>query len=94
MLSIDSSHGERLFFSLSICSTPVIKPCVQCEEKTIIAPPASVAQLDACPTCDQEFAGSTPAGSATFFSRVEMIMQYFLQSFSPTDSRRAVVSFW
>ena len=29
--------------------------------------PASVAQLDACPTGDQEVAGSTPAGSATFF---------------------------
>ena len=28
---------------------------------------ASVAQLDARPTGDQEFAGSTPAGSATFF---------------------------
>ena len=23
-------------------------------------------QLDACPTCDQEVVGSTPAGSATF----------------------------
>ena len=29
--------------------------------------PASVAQLDMCPTGDQEVAGSTPAGSATFF---------------------------
>ena len=29
--------------------------------------PASVAQLDARPTGDQEVAGSTPAGSATFF---------------------------
>ena len=28
---------------------------------------ASVAQLDAHPTDDQEVAGSTPAGSATFF---------------------------
>ena len=28
---------------------------------------ASVALLDACPTDDQEVAGSTPAGSATFF---------------------------
>ena len=27
-----------------------------------------MAQLDARPTCDQEVAGSTPAGSATFFS--------------------------
>ena len=29
--------------------------------------PASVAQLDACQTGDQEVAGSTPSGSATFF---------------------------
>ena len=29
--------------------------------------PASVAQLDARPTEDQEVGGSTPAGSATFF---------------------------
>ena len=29
--------------------------------------PASVAQLDACPTGDQEIAGLIPAGSATFF---------------------------
>ena len=28
---------------------------------------ASVAHLDAHPTGDQEVAGSTPAGSATFF---------------------------
>ena len=43
--------------------------------------PASVAQLDACPTGDQEVAGSTPAVSATFF-RGDLIMKYFLQSFS------------
>ena len=29
--------------------------------------PASVAQLDVPQTCDQEVAGSTPAGWATFF---------------------------
>ena len=44
--------------------------------------PASVAQLDARLTGDQEVAGSTPAGSATFF-RGDLIMKYFLQSFSP-----------
>ena len=43
---------------------------------------ASVAQLDACQTGDQEVAGSTLTGSATFFYR-DLIMQYFLQSFSP-----------
>ena len=41
-----------------------------------------MAQLDARPTGDQEVAGSTPAGSATFF-RGDLIMKYFLRSFSP-----------
>ena len=40
-----------------------------------------LAQLDACPTDDQEVAGLTPAGSATFF-RGDLIMKYFLRSFS------------
>ena len=44
--------------------------------------PASVVQLDNRPTGDQEVAGSTPAGSAIFF-RGDLIMKYFLQSFSP-----------
>ena len=53
--------------------------------------PASVVQLDARPTGDQEVTGSTPAGSATFF-RGDFIMKYFLRSFSPSaDSRRAGV---
>ena len=34
-------------------------------------------QLDASPTGDQEFAGSTPAGSATVFHGV-LIIKYFL----------------
>ena len=33
------------------------------------------------PTGDQEIAGSTPTGSATFF-RGDLIMKYFLRSFS------------
>ena len=45
------------------------------------AGPASVAQLDARPTGDQEIAGSTPAGSTAFF-RGGLIMKYFLRSFS------------
>ena len=44
--------------------------------------PASAAQLDARPTGDQEFAGSTPAESATFF-RGDLIIKCFLRSFSP-----------
>ena len=41
--------------------------------------PASVAQLDAPPTGDQEVAGSIPAGSATFFR--DLTMKYFLRLF-------------
>ena len=37
---------------------------------------ASVVQLDARPTDDQEVARSTPTGSATFFRR-DFIMNYF-----------------
>ena len=43
---------------------------------------ASVAQLDMHPTGDQEVAGSTPAGSETVFLG-DLIMKYFLRSFSP-----------
>ena len=53
-----------------------------------------MAQLDARLTGDQEVAGLIPARLATFFPG-DLIMKYFLWSFSPsTDSRRAVVSFW
>ena len=51
-----------------------------CLSKAILM--TSVAQLDARPTVDQEVAGSNPAGSATFF-RKDLIMKYFLLSFSP-----------
>ena len=43
--------------------------------------PALAAQLDARPTGDQEVAGLTPAGSATFFLG-DLIMKYFLPSYS------------
>ena len=39
-------------------------------------------QLDVLSTGDQEVAGSTPTGLATFFYG-DLIMKYFLQSFSP-----------
>ena len=42
----------------------------------------SVAQLDARPTGDQEFAGSTPAEVGNILSW-RLIMKYFLRSFSP-----------
>ena len=44
--------------------------------------PTSVAQLDARPTEDQEFAGSTPAEVGNILSW-RLIMKYFLRSFSP-----------
>ena len=44
--------------------------------------PVSVAQLDVRPTDELEVVGSTPARSATFF-RGDLIMKYFLRSFSP-----------
>ena len=56
--------------------------------------PATMAQSDACPTGDQEIGGLTPAGSATFF-RGDMIMKYFLQSFSPFRwLEKGTFSFW
>ena len=44
--------------------------------------PALVPQLDTRPTGDQEVAGSTPGGSATFL-RGDLVTKYFLRSFSP-----------
>ena len=41
-----------------------------------------VALLNASPTGDQEVTGLTPKGSATFFHG-DLIMKYFLWSFSP-----------
>ena len=45
-----------------------------------------------CQTGDQEVAGSILAKSDIFSLR--LIVKVFIQSFSPTDSRRVVVSFW
>ena len=42
-----------------------------------------MAQLDVRPTGDKEIAGSTPAGSSATFFRGDLIMKYFLRSFSP-----------
>ena len=44
--------------------------------------PALVAELDAHPTGDPEVVDTTPARSATFFGG-DLIMKYFLWSFSP-----------
>ena len=56
--------------------------------------PASVAQLDARLTGDQEVASLTPAEVGNILS-LRLIMKYFLWSFSPFRRfKRAVVSFW
>ena len=47
-----------------------------------LSKPASVAQLDARPTGDQEVAGSTPTEVGNILSW-RFIMKYFLRSFSP-----------
>ena len=54
---------------------------------------AGLGGSDALSTGDQEVAGSIPAevGNILWW---RLVMKYFLRSFSPTDSRRAVVSFW
>ena len=44
--------------------------------------PASVAQLDAGPTGDQEVPGLTPTEVSNILS-CRLIMKYFLRSFSP-----------
>ena len=55
---------------------------------------ALLTQLDERPTGDQEVAGSTPARSAAFLGG-DLIMKYFLWSFSPFRwFKKAVVSFW
>ena len=56
--------------------------------------PASVPQLAAPPTGDQEVADSTPARSATFFRGDWSRNIFYSHSLSSTDSRRAVVNFW
>ena len=46
-------------------------------EQQLSEKPASMAQLVVCPTDDQEVAGSTPGGSATFFPG-DLALKYFL----------------
>ena len=66
----DSPQTFDSFTTLIIC----------CKFQPLV--PASVAQLDADPTGDQEVVGWTYAESATFF-RGDLIMKYFLCSLSP-----------
>ena len=69
------------------------KQCRHCPLRPVYPSSASVAQLDARPTGDQEVAGSIPAESATFFHG-ELIMNYFLWFLPSADPKRAFVRFW
>ena len=53
---------------------------------------ASVAQLDARPTEDQEVAGSTPAEVGNILYHLFIINIFYSHSLPSADSRRAVVS--
>ena len=55
-----------------------------------------MAQLAARPNADQEVAGSTSTGSATFFVEIDhkVISMVILSLQQTADSRRAVFSFW
>ena len=55
---------------------------------------ASVAQLDVRLNGDNEVAGSSPTGSATFFSGDWSWNNFYGYSLPSADSRRAAVSFW
>ena len=54
---------------------------------------ASMAQMAACPTGNQEVMGVIPVRFSSILSP-RLIIKYFLRSFSFAGSRRAVVSFW
>ena len=60
---------------------------------TLLDKPASVAQLDARPTGDQEVTGSTPARLVTFFRRDWSWNIFYGLSLPSADSGRAVVNF-
>ena len=81
--------------------------CTNCDSKYFIratvhsnsnplraSQPASVAQLDAPPTGDQEVAGLTLQGRATFFRGDWSWNTFYGHSLLFVDSRRAVDSFW
>ena len=77
MSAFNDADG-KLFSNILYIKTYVVGSRLNCLDLLL----ASVAQLDVRPTGDQEVAGSTPTGSATFF-RGDLIMKYFLRSFSP-----------
>ena len=72
-LSYAQANISYVFFYVEV------KLCISCLG---VIWPATMAHLDARPTGDLGIAGSTPAGSATFF-RGDLIMKFFLRPFSP-----------
>ena len=71
-------HEAKIYFAIFFFFPfPSFTPC-----QRFLRMPASVTQLDACTTGDQEFSGLTSTGSATFY-RGDLVIKYFLQSFSP-----------
>ena len=62
--------------------------------KKVRMQPVLVARLAACLTGDQEVAGSSLIGSATFFHRDWSWNILYGYSLPSADSRRSLVSFW
>ena len=91
LCKINEPWGRAIFHPIAIICTILVKAYLM---KLHTKKPASVAQLDAPLTGDQEVVGSTPAEIGNILSW-RLIMKYFLWSFSPfADSRKAAVSFW
>ena len=87
MLSAINSFIMLSAINSSLCIIPVMccRNVIHFYNKLLFnarEKPASVAQLDARPTGDQEVAGSTPAEVGNILSW-RLIMKYFLRSFSP-----------
>ena len=77
----------NLFYPKPCCNESCYKEVTICTGTLIIGTdkgsrPALVAQLDARPTGHQEATGSSCTRSVTFFHG-DLIMKYFLRSFSP-----------
>ena len=71
----NKKHEAKIYFAFF--PFPSLTPC-----QRFLRMPASVTQLDARTTGDQEVSGLTFTGSATFF-REDLVIKYFLRSFSP-----------
>ena len=77
------SCSAILHFFASVCLPCIAEqPLVIHGKHTEVKKPASVAQLDAPSTGDQEVADSTPAEVGNNLPW-RLIMKYFLRSFSP-----------